>query len=87
MGRNRREDIDIQDPLLSEMLKSLSDNVKKKRSKLGITQAELAIRAQLAQNTIAEIEQGRVENIRLSTVAAVARGLETKPVQLLTKGR
>lgn len=87
MGRNRLEDIDIQDPLLSEMLKNLTDNVKKKRTKLGITQAELAIRAQLAQNTIAEIEQGRVENIRLSTVAAIARGLEIKPVQLLSKGR
>ena len=79
MGRNRRDEIHIDDPLLFEMVKNLCENVKKKRSKLGITQAELAIGSGLSQNTVAEIEQGRIENIRLSTVAAIARGLKAKP--------
>ena len=83
MGRNKREDIDIEDPLLLEMIENIVSNVKKERTRLGITQAELASSSQLAQNTIAEIEQARIENLRLSTLAAIARGLNVKPIKLL----
>ncbi len=75
----------ISDPLLREMIEHFCKNVRRKRNHLGITQAELSIRSKLAQNTIAEIEQRRIENVRLSTVAAIARGLKIKPIQLLDK--
>jgi predicted transcriptional regulator len=87
MGRNKREELNIDDPLLREMIKNLCENVKKQRMRLDITQAELAIRSSLAQNTVAEIEQARIENIRLSTVACIARGLKVKPLLLLAKMR
>ncbi len=85
MGRTRRDELHINDPLLREMIKHFCENVRKKRNYLGITQAELSIRSKLAQNTIAEIEQCRIENVRLSTVAAIAKGLKVKPIQLLDK--
>lgn len=87
MGRSSRSELCINDPILRGMIKHFCENVKKRRSKLGITQAELSTRSKLAQNTVAEIEQGRIENVRLSTVVAIAQGLGVKPTQLLSKMR
>lgn len=87
MGRNIRDELYIEDPLLREMIKNFSANVRALRNKRGLTQAQLAISSKLAQNTVAEIEQDRVENVRLSTVAALARTLKVRPTALLEKMR
>ena len=85
MGRSQRNELYIEDPLLREMIKNFSVNVKTLRGKKGMTQAQLALSSKLAINTVAEIEQHRIENIRLSTVAALARILKVRPTVLLEK--
>ena len=85
MGRNRRDEIQIQDPMLRKLIGNLCSNVKKKRQKLGLTQQELAINSKLATNTIAEIEQERIEDIRLSTITSLAKGFDLEPFALFKK--
>ncbi len=86
MGRASRQDIKIREPLLKPLIANLIANVKARRVKGGFTQQSLAIDAGLAVNTVSEIEQERIEDIRLSTVAALANALgEKDPLKLLRK--
>lgn len=86
MGRASRQDIKISEPLLKPLIANLIANVKARRIKGGFTQQSLAIDAGLAVNTVSEIEQERIEDIRLSTVAALANALgEKDPLKLLRK--
>lgn len=86
MGRASRQDIKISEPLLKPLIANLIANVKARRIKGGFTQQSLAIDAGLAVNTVSEIEQERIEDIRLSTVAALASALgEKDPLKLLRK--
>lgn len=86
MGRSSRQDIKISEPLLKPLIANLIANVKARRIKGGFTQQSLAIDAGLAVNTVSEIEQERIEDIRLSTVAALANAFgEKDPLRLLRK--
>lgn len=85
MGRNRQSEIFIEDPQLRLLIQNLCKNVKKRRQEIGLTQSELASKSQLALNTIAEIEQQRIENIRLSTVTALAKALKVPPLKLMSR--
>ena len=85
MGRNSRKDIDIQDRELKRLIETFCANVIEKRRSSGLTQQQLAGKAKLAVNTIAEIEQGRIENLRLSTVTAVGKAFNLKALDLLKK--
>ena len=86
MGRGSRKDIKIDDPLLKPLIANLISNVKTRRLKAGISQQELATKAALAVNTISEIEQERIGDIRLSTVTALAKAFEeTDPLVLFRK--
>ncbi|MCB0363367.1 MAG: helix-turn-helix domain-containing protein [Bdellovibrionales bacterium] len=88
MGRTKREEVKISDPQLKPLVANLVANVRARRSKLGHSQQSLAMEAGLAVNTIAEIEQERIEDIRLSTVTALARAFKEKnPLKLLQKPR
>ena len=70
--------------MIKTWLKNLRTNVKAKRAKLGITQQELAFRSKLSIATILKIEQGRSEDIKLSVVESIGKGLgEENPLSLL----
>ena len=86
MGRGSRKDVKIEDSLLKPLIGNLIANVKAKREKAEMTQQELATKATLAVNTIAEIEQERIGDIRLSTVTALAKALgENDPLKLFKR--
>ena len=57
------------------MNKTLADQIKGIREALGMTQAQLAERCGFSQSYIADIENGRRENLELSTVKKIAEGL------------
>lgn len=72
--------------MIEKWLKNLQVNTKKRREELEITQQELANRAKLSMSTILKIEQGRSEDIKLSVLASLGKGLgEDDPLNLLKK--
>ena len=83
MGRRSRKEIEFQDIHLKKLIEAFCVNVKKIRISKKLTQQELAEKSQLAVNTIAEIEQQRIENLRLSTVTALSSAFKIKPLDLL----
>ena len=58
------------------MNKTLADQIKGIREALGMTQEQLAERCGFSQSYIADIENGRRENLELSTVKKIAEGLK-----------
>jgi len=54
---------------------AIADNIKKYRSKLGISQDVLSKRANLAFHTIAKIEAGSTPNPTIDTVKKIADAL------------
>lgn len=58
------------------MNKTLADQIKGIRETLGMTQEQLAERCGFSQSYIADIENGRRENLELSTLNKIAEGLE-----------
>ncbi len=56
-------------------MQSLGDQVKQMRAGLGMTQSQLASRSGIAQSMIADIENGRRENLTLPTIQKLAGGL------------
>ena len=85
MGRRSKKEIDFQDLYLKKIIEAFCVNVKKMRISKKLTQQELAERSRLAVNTIAEIEQQRIENLRLSTITALANAFKIHPLELLKK--
>lgn len=61
---------------LESHLKKLAKRVALLREEDGLSQQELASRAGLSSTTIYEIENGRIADIRLSTLTVIARVLE-----------
>ncbi len=87
MGRNSRKDIDIKDRELKRLIETFCTNVIEKRQSSSLTQQQFANKAGLSVNTIAEIEQKRIENLRLSTITAIGKALGIKPLKLLEKNK
>ena len=87
MGRRSRKEIDFQDPCLKKLIEAFCVNVKKMRISKKLTQQELAEKSRLAVNTIAEIEQQRIENLRLSTITALGNTFKINPLELLKKNK
>ena len=83
MGRRTKKEIDFQDPCLEKLISTFCINVREVRISKKLTQQQLAEKAQLAINTIAEIEQQRIENLRLSTITALGNALNIMPLILL----
>ena len=83
MGRRSKKEVHFHDPCLKELIEAFCVNIKKIRISKRLTQKELAERSYLAVNTIAEIEQKRIENLRLSTITALGNALKTRPLDLL----
>ncbi len=61
---------------MSKHESALTRNMKKYRSKLGISQDTLSKRADLAFHTIAKIEAGSTPNPTIETVQRIATALE-----------
>lgn len=62
---------------------NIGERIKELRKQKGFTQQELAQKLGLKDSAIAKYENGRVENIKRSTLAEMAKILECSPVYLL----
>ena len=60
-----------------------SDRIKELRKKCGLTQEELANKLGLKKSAIAKYENGRVENIKRSTLMKMAEIFDCSPAYLL----
>lgn len=63
--------------------KLLSGRIKELREAAGLSQQELATRADLSVSQVAKLEQGAKADPRLSTLLALAGALGVKPGQIL----
>lgn len=61
----------------------MSDRIKERRKALGFTQEDLANRLGLQKSAIAKYENGRVQNIKRSTILKMAECLECSPSYLM----
>ena len=62
---------------------SMADRIKEKRLQKGLTQEELAEKLGLQKSAVAKYENGRVENIKRSTIAKMSEILECSPTYLM----
>lgn len=62
--------------------KQLGDNVRSARHRLGISQEELAYRAELHRTYVGAIERGE-RNVSLENIIKLARALETTASKLM----
>ena len=65
-----------------EYLKAFGENLRKLREEKGLSQHQLALKAEINKNQIGNIERGEV-NTTISTLRVVAIVLEIKPIELL----
>lgn len=61
----------------------MSERIKERRISMGYTQEELGEKLGLQKSAIAKYENGRVENIKRSVIANMARLLECSPSYLM----
>lgn len=61
----------------------MAERIKERRKAMGYTQTELGEKLGLQASAIAKYENGRVENIKRSIIADMARVLECSPCYLL----
>jgi len=54
----------------------LSELIRQRRKELGLSQVQLAIRSDLYQRTVSDLERGMVKRPNLKTLQALARGLD-----------
>lgn len=80
MGRQQKG---IKDKELGKLIKNLAKNVHRERTSRGLTMQTLASLAKVATSTVFEIENGKVEDLRMSTITAIALKLEMEPLDLL----
>lgn len=80
MGRQQKG---IKDKELGKLIKNLAKNVHRERARKGLTMQSLASLAKVATSTVFEIENGKVEDLRMSTITALAHKLDIEPLELL----
>ena len=85
MPRPRPQDIIFEDSELKKLISNFSVNMELVRKYRNYTQLDVAKRSKLSLTTIADIEQKRVQDIRLSTITAIAKALNTSPLILQSK--
>ena len=62
----------------------IAENIRKERRRLGITQAELAVRADVSFDTIKSVENGR-RAMSLDTYLNIVHALESSPMVLMSQ--
>jgi len=63
--------------------KTISENIKKMRAKLGLTQDDLAKKADIKYTTLTKVESGVVNKPSVQTMAKVAKALGVNIEDLL----
>jgi len=63
--------------------KTISENIKKSRAKLGLTQDDLAKKADIKYTTLMKVESGTVNKPSVQTMAKIAKALGVSIEDLL----
>jgi transcriptional regulator with XRE-family HTH domain len=63
--------------------KAISERIKELREASGLSQQEVAVRADLSLSLVAKLEQGKKADPRASTLLALARALSVPPGELI----
>ena len=63
--------------------KTISENIKKMRAKLGLTQDDLAKKADIKYTTLMKVESGTVNKPSVQTMAKIAKALGVSIEDLL----
>ncbi|MFZ2970709.1 MAG: helix-turn-helix transcriptional regulator [Minisyncoccia bacterium] len=63
--------------------KIISENIKKLRTKLGLTQDDLVKKADIKYTTLMKVESGTVNKPSVQTMAKIAKALEVKIEDLI----
>ena len=63
--------------------KTISENIKKLRTKLGLTQDDLAKKADIKYTTLMKVESGTVNKPSVQTMAKIAKALDSSIEDLL----
>ncbi|QQG46129.1 MAG: helix-turn-helix transcriptional regulator [Candidatus Niyogibacteria bacterium] len=63
--------------------KTISGNIRKLRAKLGLTQDDLAKKADIKYTTLMKVESGTVNKPSVQTMAKIARALDVNIEDLL----
>ena len=63
--------------------KTISENIKKMRAKLGLTQDDLAKKADVKYTTLMKVESGTVNKPSVQTMAKIAKALGVSIEELL----
>jgi len=63
--------------------KTISENIKKTRAKLGLTQDDLARKADIKYTTLTKVESGAVNKPSVQTMAKIAKALGVSIEDLL----
>ena len=63
--------------------KTISENIKKTRAKLGLTQDDLAKKADIKYTTLMKVESGTVNKPSVQTMAKIAKALGVSIEDLL----
>jgi len=66
-----------------ELARVFGENVRRRRTELGMTQADLAQRARMPRPDISDIERGK-RQANMATIAKIAEGLTVPPSHLLS---
>jgi transcriptional regulator with XRE-family HTH domain len=64
---------------------TIGDLLKRRRKALGLTQVELADKANVAQSMISQIERGKSDNVTIGNLRSLAAALDCTVVDLLTE--
>lgn len=64
---------------------TIGDLLKLRRKALGLTQIELANKANVAQSMISQIERGKSDNVTIGNLRSLAAALDCTVVDLLTE--
>jgi transcriptional regulator with XRE-family HTH domain len=64
---------------------TIGDILKRRRKALGLTQVELADKANVAQSMISQIERGKSDNVTIGNLRSLADALDCAVVDLLTE--
>lgn len=71
------------DSELRDILRYISIKIKQSRKHLNISQVELSKLCNVSNTTISDIEKDNINDLRLSTIFEIAKGLKISALELL----